>query len=1039
MRPSWRPLPAGWQVRFLVTAIFALACCRAFAGGVQTLDPVDVTDAADNLVGTADTSTEGTITQEQIRDRPLLRTGELLEQVPGLIISQHSGEGKANQYYLRGVNLDHGTDFATTVDDMPVNMVTHAHGQGYSDLNFVIPEMLSDVQYRKGPYYADEGDFSAVGAAHLNYATMLAVPIAQVTIGNNNYERAFVGGSVNLLKGTLLLGGEFVHDDGPWVNPDNFRKFNGMVRYTHSLGAGTTLTVDALGYHGDWTATNQSADRAIGEGLISRYGTLDSSDRGSTYRYSLSAKVQHVGASSVGILSAYVIDYGLDLFNDFTYFLDNPLHGDQFHQKDRRFITGGKASQTWFGKLLGGAMDNTIGLQVRNDNIGTLGLYHSDAAADFATNLQEHVAETSVSPYVQNRIQWTPWLRTVTGVRLDYFHVNVLANIAQNTGKVDAVMVNPKESIIFGPWAKTELFLSGGSGFHSNDARAATEHVDEYGNLQTIVPLLERAIGAEVGARTAIIPHLQTELTAWYLHLASEQIFAGDDGTTEPSLPSHRYGVELANYYTPVSWLVVDADVAWSHAQFVGDDAGQYIAGSPSWVISAGATLVNYKGFFATVRMHYFGPRPQIDNAAVVSNSSTIINARVGYQIDWKPLKGWRASVDFFNIVGNKTTDIDYYYTSRLPGEPAAGVNDIHTHPADPLQVRATIRAGVLSMRISILSALLFTLAWASGCNARSVARPSGTGDGGVILTFEPGASPVAQPSGTTQELNDVAFADYPDGGGLFVAVGSTGTILSSPDGAVWTAQSSNVVGNLYDVTWTNNQFVASGEDGVLFGTPDGTSWTVPQGISDLGLGFPLNAATYANGRYLAVGNNQVVTSTDGNTWSALPTKTSGITSDTVDLFDVTYGNGVFVTVGTYNESTPTQEIAYDGLIATSADGSSWNIEQPYQSNYLSGLTFGGGQFVTVGRGGLLLTSADGANWTSHSVPGLDANKTPYLINVLSANGQYVAVGNYVGVNPSTGFILTSPNGVDWVTQETGANVYGVAFGQGLFVAIGGQ
>lgn len=695
-----RRLPWSAAPPALLLVAFLGSPVTARAGGVQTLQPVVVTDAADNLVGTADSSTEGTITPEQLADRPLLRTGELLEGVPGLLISQHSGEGKANQYYLRGINLDHGTDFAITVDDMPVNIPSHAHGQGYSDLNFVIPELLSGIQYRKGPYFADEGDFSAVGAAHLNYTTELQQSVALVTIGTDSYQRAFAGATFNLFDGKLTLAAEFVHDNGPWTNPDDFLKENGMVRFFRQWGK-NTLTVDAMGYNGMWNATNQSALRAISEGLIGTYGTLDPADQGSSWRYSLSFQFQHTEENSVTKISAYVIDYAMDLYNDFTYFLENPNYGDQFHQKDRRIITGLKASYTLLGKVFGGAMDNTVGLQLRNDNAPTVGLLSVDENQLAQTEVNDHITITNVALYAQNRIQWSPKFRSVLGLRWDFFHWNVNANIPQNSGQVAADIGSPKLSLIFGPWAKTEFFINAGAGFHSNDIRSATERIDpQYNTSQPTVPPLERALGAEAGIRTAIVPHLQNELTFWYLHLASEQIFDGDHGVTVPSYPSNRYGIESATYYTPFTWLTFDADIAYSVARFIGcpssgpcDPAGTYIPGSPTWVISAGASVDDIYGFFATVRMHYFGRRPLIDNNLVQSDSSMIFNARVGYKFGFNPVKDWRLLVDFFNVFDTKTADIDYYYVSRLPGEPPAGVNDIHTHPADPLEIRVTLKA----------------------------------------------------------------------------------------------------------------------------------------------------------------------------------------------------------------------------------------------------------------------------------------------------------------------------------------------------------
>ena len=673
-------------------ALAALALpAVVFAGGVQTLDTVEVTDSAENLIGSADSSTAGTITPQQVADRPILRTGELLEMIPGLEISQHSGEGKANQYYLRGINLDHGTDLATTVAGMPVNMPTHAHGQGYSDLSFLMPELISGIQYRKGPYYAEEGDFSAAGAVNMDYMNELRQKIATLTTGTDGYQRLFGAASSDLFKGKLLYGLELVHYDGPWVVSNDFKKINAMLRYSQKTGQ-DDFSLTGMAYYGKWNATNQTADRAIDEGLVSSYGTLDPTDQGKSWRYSLSGDWQHTGESSVTKANVYVIDYGLDLYNDFTYFTDNPVNGDQFHQKDRRVIVGAKASQTWLGKLADHDMDNTIGIQVRNDNIAPVGLYQTEATDLLSTIKQDHVSQTSISFYFQNGFKWAEKFRTVAGVRGDYYQWHVASDNPLNSGDAHDFIASPKLSMIFGPWAKTEFFLNGGQGFHSNDGRGTTETVDPVSGqpVSKVTPLV-KADGAEIGMRTAIIPHLQNELTFWMLNIGSELTFNGDGGSTTASFPSRRYGVEWANYYTPTTWLTLDADFAYSHARFKGDPAGPYIPGSPEGVISAGATIDNINGFLGSLRVRYFGPRPLIDDDSVRSDSSTIVNARVGYKFQAKPFENWRLLLDVFNIFDAKVSNIDYYYTSRLPGEPPAGVNDIHTHPQEPAEARLTL------------------------------------------------------------------------------------------------------------------------------------------------------------------------------------------------------------------------------------------------------------------------------------------------------------------------------------------------------------
>lgn len=661
-----------------------------FAGGVQTLDTVEVTDSAEDLVGSADSATEGTVTFEQIQERPIIRTGELLETVPGVVVSQHSGEGKANQYYLRGFNLDHGTDLAISVEGMPVNMPTHGHGQGYADINFVIPELVSGIQYKKGPYYADEGDFSAAGAIHMEYMTALEHNFAELTYGSDNYQRGLFAGSHSALGGDLLFGVELFYNDGPWDRPENFRKFNGLLRYTRGTPQ-NRFSIMAMAYRGDWDSTDQVAQRAIESGLISRFGTLDPSSGGDTYRYSLIGEWERTRESSATRASAYISKYGLDLFSNFTYFLDFPAEGDQFEQVDERIVSGLKASQTWFGQLAGHEMDNTIGFQVRNDNISEVGLHRTTERERFLTIREDEVLQTSYAVYFQNGFRWAEKVRTVAGIRTDFYVWDVESNIDENSGKVDDSITSPKLSIILGPWAKTEFYINGGYSFHSNDGRGATINIDPAtGDPVDPVDPLVPAKGAEVGLRTAIIPRLQSQLTFWVLEIDSELLFIGDAGNTEATRPSRRTGIEWANYYTPTSWLILDLDVAYSQARFDDSDpAGDRIPGSPEGVISAGATLNDLMGFLASVRVRYFGPRPLVEDNSVRSDSSTLVNARVGYQF----FKSWRIVVDVLNVFDAEDSDIDYFYTSRLPGEPAEGVDDIHTHPVNPREVRVALTA----------------------------------------------------------------------------------------------------------------------------------------------------------------------------------------------------------------------------------------------------------------------------------------------------------------------------------------------------------
>jgi len=620
----------------------------------------------------------------------MLRPGEVLETIPGVIITQHSGDGKANQYFLRGFNLDHGTDFRTEVDHMPVNMPTHAHGQGYSDLNFLIPELVARVAYKKGPYFADEGDFSSAGAADISYVTQLKQGIGLLAAGSDGYARAMAANSSDAGSGTLLYGLELFHNDGPWDNPEDYRKVNGVMRFSHGTNAdGHSLSI--MAYQGKWNATDQIPQRAVDQGLVSRFGAIDASDAGQTSRYSVSLD-RHKVLDNGGVfhMDAYVIKYRLDLFSNFTYFLDDPARGDQFEQFDDRWVFGLTPSWVFTDKWGGRATTNKFGADLRRDNIN-LALNHTQDRQFVGTTRTDYVQQTGLDFYYENTFQWTETFRSVAGVRQDYYYADVASNLSENSGTTNARITSPKLSLIFGPFAKTEYFLNYGQGFHSNDARGTTTTVDpSTGAAVDKVPALVKTKGEEIGVRTEAIPNLQSSLALWRLTSASELLFVGDAGTTEPSRPSLRRGIEWSNRYIPKPWLLVDLDLSVSHAQFTGDDptaSGNSIPGSIDRVASFGVTLKDLGPWSGTMLMRYFGPRPLTEDNSVRSSSSLLWSARASYKVDTRT----RINLDILNLFDRKANDIEYYYASRLQGEPAAGVNDIHLHPAEPRTVRVSL------------------------------------------------------------------------------------------------------------------------------------------------------------------------------------------------------------------------------------------------------------------------------------------------------------------------------------------------------------
>ncbi|MEO7597451.1 MAG: TonB-dependent receptor plug domain-containing protein [Opitutus sp.] len=650
------------------------------------LEAVVVSGRAAELIGTASASSVGSVGYHELEQRPFLRRGELLEVIPGVVITQHSGGGKANQYFLRGFNLDHGTDFSITVDGMPVNLRSHAHGQGYADLNFIVPEFVQSVDYNKGPFAPEVGDFSAAGAARFSLFRALPANFATLEVGENNYARWVMGDTI-LHSGTAAttVGFEATQDNGPWVLPEELRRYSGLVRHTWTGSNGQQFSLTALGYQAKWNSTDQVPLRAVASGQRDRYGNIDPTDGGKTERFSFSFDGTLRAADSVTRIMAYAISYELDLFSNFTYFLDDPVNGDQFNQRDRRTVLGVNVEQSrtinWFGRR----SETAVGVQVRDDLIGELALRHTAKRVLIDTVRDDGVQEASIGFYAQATTHWSSRMRTDVGVRADAYQFQVDSDNSLNSGDRSAAMVSPKFGAVFGPWAKTEVYLNAGLGFHSNDARGATIRVDPTDGITPIdrVNPLVRSRGFEAGVRTSWVPGLVSTVSLWTLDLDSELVFVGDAGGTEPSGATRRTGVEWANYYRANPWLTFDADVSFTHARYRDGAPDDRIANSIGTVVTAGVVFGHEKGVFGSVRLRYFGEQPIVEDNSAIEPPSTTVNARFG----WKN-EQWEIAVSVLNALNRKNDDIAYYYTSRLPGEPASGVDDVHFHPAEPRTIR---------------------------------------------------------------------------------------------------------------------------------------------------------------------------------------------------------------------------------------------------------------------------------------------------------------------------------------------------------------
>jgi hydrogenase/urease accessory protein HupE len=716
---------AAFAMVFCVSGSAVAQNTNAPASPAQTnavpLPTVVIEGRQDSMLGLASSATQGTVGAQEISDRPILRAGEIMETVPGMIITQHAGGGKANQYFLRGFNLDHGTDFATYLDDMPLNLPSHAHGEGYSDMNTVIPEFVQRLDYEKGPYYADVGNYGSAGAAHLEFYKTLPQNFLTVEGGMYGFERGVFGLSQKIGPGNLLLGGEAYHDDGPWVHPDDYSKFNGLLTYSQGEAA-NGFSVTGRAYHGQWNSSDQLAENAVP--LVGFYGTLNPTDGGNSERYSLQAEWHRQDENSKTTITAYEFYYDLDLFSDFTYYLTDLHRGDQFEQQDRRWVGGLDARQTYYSQWFGRDAENSFGLQVRNDWINN-GLYQTedrvrvdkfDSETDTtlpATVEADHFTDTEVGIYAENKMQWTDKFRSVLAMRgdLDYFDVTSLVTPA-NTGTSATLLPSPKMSLIFGPWGKTEFYTQGGFSFHSNDGRGATQSVqpvsaaNPYPNTPVArIPGLVQTRGGEIGVRTLAVPELQSTLSLWYLYSDSELQQDGDTGTTVASKePSNRYGVEWANYYTPIKHLAFDFDLAESTARFTSADAtdaapihpgsttlgpgGTRVPEAVGAVISSGITLHDLHGFSASLRLRYFGPRDLTSDGIYQSAPTLLLNAEAGWQIN----KTWRIFAEFLNLLDSRDHDIDYAYTSRITPTAAPAFTDVF-HPVEPFQVRVGLTA----------------------------------------------------------------------------------------------------------------------------------------------------------------------------------------------------------------------------------------------------------------------------------------------------------------------------------------------------------
>jgi hypothetical protein len=572
-------------------------------------------------------------------------------------------------------------------------MPTHAHAQGYADSNFLIPELVSGVQFRKGPYYAENGDFSSAGSANINYFNVLDRPILSFTGGSFSYGRFLGAVSPRVGRGNLLTAFEYETDDGPWVIPNNREKLNGVVRYSQG-DSRNGLSLTFMGFSHKWHSTDQVPQRAVDSGEIERFGFIEPTDRGDTHRLSGAFDWQRSGRSDSTRLTAYVQHYGVQLFHNFTYFLNDPVNGDQFEQFEERLTTGAKLTHRRLAKLRGKSTETAFGADFRNDSIsGPLGLYLTRDTERIGTVRADDVDQRSIGLFADTEIEWSRRVRTTFGLRGDIYNWNVTSDNPLNSGEKTSAIASPKVSAAFGPFRGTELYANWGMGFHSNAGLGVVLSVDPTtGEPAEPSTPFARAQGGEFGIRTVALKGLQTTATVWYLNFDSELVYVGDSGSTEAGPPSRRQGIEITNYIYPHPWITMDFDISFSRARYDDLPEGEnFVPGALNRVISAGIGLNPpagvSRGLFAAARLRHFGPRPLIEDNSVESKQTSILNGEIGYKFSERV----RLVLEGYNMFNAEVSDIDYFFESRLRDEPEP-VEDIHFHAAIPRSARVALR-----------------------------------------------------------------------------------------------------------------------------------------------------------------------------------------------------------------------------------------------------------------------------------------------------------------------------------------------------------
>lgn len=623
-----------------------------------------------------------TISDLDIHLRPIINSQEVLRMVPGLFIGQHAGGGKAEQIFLRGFDLDHGTDIHLTVDGLPVNMVSHAHGQGYADLHFVIPELIEKVNFSKGPYYSDKGNLATAGYVAFKTKNYLEKNFFKLEGGQYNTVRAITG--INLLpkgssekKQSLYIAGEGSFTKGYFDSPQNFSRFNGMIKYHGKTGDNSTLTALLSGLTSKWNASGQIPDRAVADGTIGFFGAIDDNEGGNTSRYNASAELMH-NLSNGAVLKnqLFYSRYLFELYSNFTFFKEDPVNGDQIRQKEKRNILGYNLSyqrDNSIGKKKG---QFTAGTQLRYDDVNDIELTRTkNRNVNTRDIMLGDINEFNAGFFAQQKVVLSSQWDIATGVRLDYFTNKYNDKLAATVQSSNSVIVSPKLNINYRMNDKVQLYWYSGQGFHSNDTRVAV--------VQNGREVVTPAWGSDIGGIFKLGRKAMLQTALWYLWMKQEFVYVGDEGVVEPGGKTQRIGWDLSLRYELSKNLYADADFTVTNPRALEvDKAESYLPLAPRFTSVGGITYRKEKGWNGSLRYRYMANRPANEDNSVVAKGYFVTDAAINYT-----KKNWEAGISIQNLFNTKWKETQFDTESRLQNE-TDPVSEIHFTPGTPFFAR---------------------------------------------------------------------------------------------------------------------------------------------------------------------------------------------------------------------------------------------------------------------------------------------------------------------------------------------------------------